>query len=125
MIHVDDNGPGISPEDRARALKPFVRLESSRSTRGGTSFWLTGPPGFDATALSERLRGRGVLIDIGEKFCLSKDRRSFRLGFAFVPVKKLEEGIRLIAEEVNVQLADTDARSNDRTDPVTGANNVG
>lgn len=77
-------------------------------TRGGTSFWLTGPPGFDATALSERLRGRGVLIDVGEKFCLNKDRRSFRLGFAFVPVKKLDEGIRLIAEEVNLQLAATD-----------------
>ena len=70
-------------------------------TRGGTSFWLTGPPGFDATELSVRLRAKGVLIDIGEIFCLNGDKRSFRLGFAFVPLKKLEEGIRLIAEEVN------------------------
>ena len=74
------------------------------NTRGGTSFWLTGPPGFDATELSERLRARGVLIDIGEKFCLNGDKRSFRLGFAFVALKKLDEGIRLIAEEVKVQL---------------------
>lgn len=74
-------------------------------SRGGTSFWLTGPPGFDATELSVRLRARGVLIDIGEKFCLDEDNRSFRLGFAFVPIKKLDEGIRLIAEEVNVLLA--------------------
>ncbi|MEM7259834.1 MAG: PLP-dependent aminotransferase family protein, partial [Pseudomonadota bacterium] len=70
------------------------------STLGGTSFWLTGPPGFNATLLSTRLRDRGVLIDIGEKFCMNGDARSFRLGFAFVPLKKLDEGIRLIAEEV-------------------------
>jgi len=70
-------------------------------SRGGTSFWLTGPPGFNATELSVRLRARGVLIDIGETFCLNADNRSFRLGFAFVPLKKVEEGIQLIAEEVN------------------------
>lgn len=75
------------------------------STRGGTSFWLTGPPGFNATELSIRLRARGVLIDIGEIFCLNGDNRSFRLGFAFVPLKKLDKGIQLIAEEVNIQLA--------------------
>lgn len=74
------------------------------STQGGTSFWLTGPPGFNATTLSIRLRARGVLIDIGEIFCLNGDNRSFRLGFAFVPLKKLDEGIQLIAEEVNNQL---------------------
>lgn len=77
------------------------------STRGGTSFWLTGPPGFNATELSIRLRARGVLIDIGEIFCLNGDNRSFRLGFAFVPLKKLDKGIQLIAEEVNIQLANT------------------
>ncbi len=75
------------------------------NTLGGTSFWLTGPPGFNATELSIRLRDRGVLIDIGEKFCLNADNRSFRLGFAFVPLKNLDEGIRIIAEEVNHQLA--------------------
>lgn len=74
------------------------------STLGGTSFWLTGPPGFDATELSIRLRSRGVLIDIGEKFFLNGANRSFRLGFAFVPLKKLDEGIQLIAEEVKHQL---------------------
>lgn len=73
------------------------------STRGGTSFWLTGPPGFNATELSIRLRARGVLIDVGEKFCLNADKRSFRLGFAFVPLNKLDEGIKLIAEEVKNQ----------------------
>ena len=75
------------------------------STRGGTSFWLTGPPGFDARELSIRLRTRGVLIDIGEIFFLNRDNRSFRLGFAFVPLKKVDEGIRLIAEEVKTLIS--------------------
>jgi signal transduction histidine kinase len=31
---VADDGPGVPPEDRHAALKPFVRLESSRTTKG-------------------------------------------------------------------------------------------
>jgi len=69
-------------------------------TRGGTSFWLTGPKDFDASQLGSRLRRRGVLIDIGETYYLNKSKNSFRLGFAFVPIKHLEEGIQIIAEEV-------------------------
>lgn len=33
-IRVTDNGPGIPPEDRARAVERFVRLEKSRSQPG-------------------------------------------------------------------------------------------
>jgi signal transduction histidine kinase len=29
-IAVEDDGPGIAPEDRARALEPFVRLDDAR-----------------------------------------------------------------------------------------------
>jgi len=75
-------------------------LENTRNM-GGTSFWLTGPDHFDATLLRERLRERGVLIDKGQSFFLEGDRKNcFRLGFAFVPILKLEGGIKIIAEEV-------------------------
>jgi len=84
------------------AITKHLTMLKKTSTKGGASFWLTGPKDFDATELGERLRNRGVLIDIGEKFCLDKNKRSFRLGFAFVPLKKLEEGIQLIAEEVKL-----------------------
>ena len=68
---------------------------------GGTSFWLTGPRGFNATILRERLIPRGVLIDRGQIFYLNNDdQRSFRVGFAFVPVNKLEDGVKIIAQEV-------------------------
>jgi len=82
------------------AIARHLSMLERTPTRGGTSFWLTGPRGFDATELGKRLRNRGVLIDIGERYYLKNNKRSFRLGFAFVPIKKLEEGIQIIAEEV-------------------------
>ena len=82
------------------AITQYLGMLHKTPTQGGTSFWLTGPEDFNATELGERLRERGVLIDIGESFYLDKNQRSFRLGFAFVPLKKLEEGIQIIAEEV-------------------------
>lgn len=86
------------------AITRHLGMLEKTQTRGGTSFWLTGPEGFNATELGKRLHDLGVLIDIGESFYLNKDKRSFRLGFAFVPMKKLEQGIRIIAEEVRRML---------------------
>ena len=34
-ISVEDNGPGISPQDRERIFEPFVRLEESRNRETG------------------------------------------------------------------------------------------
>lgn len=34
LLSVEDNGPGVLPEDRERILNRFVRLEQSRSTQG-------------------------------------------------------------------------------------------
>ena len=79
-------------------------LDCSR-TEGGTSFWLTGPEGFDANVLAERLREKGVLIDKGQRYyLLNSDSRSFRLGFAYVPVSKFASGVKLIADEVRALL---------------------
>ncbi|MEM7212191.1 MAG: PLP-dependent aminotransferase family protein [Pseudomonadota bacterium] len=87
------------------ALNRHLGMLEHTNSEGGTSFWLTGPVGFDATALAKRLRGRGVLVDKGQDYYLDHDNnRSFRLGFAYVPVSKLEAGIRIIAEEIETVL---------------------
>lgn len=84
---------------RSAIVRHLDMLEFTEN-EGGTSFWLTGPKGFNATVLRERLIPRGVLIDRGQIFYLKNDdQRSFRVGFAFVPVSKLEDGVKIIAEE--------------------------
>ncbi len=84
-----------------QAISTHLDMLNQFDNRGGTSFWLTGPEKFDATLLRTRLRERGVLIDRGEAYYLAQGRKNgLRLGFAFVPVEKMEDGVRLIAEEV-------------------------
>lgn len=83
------------------AIRRHLGMLDMTDTLGGSCFWLTGPAGFDATELAARLKSRGVLVDKGQTFYLNNDnRRSFRVGFAYVPVGKLEEGVRIIADEV-------------------------
>ena len=89
------------------AISKHLPMLKQTQSKGGTSFWLRGPVGFNAKNLVDRLREKGVLIDIGETFYLNHDTRSFRLGFAFVTTQKLEEGIMIIAEEVKVLLEQT------------------
>ena len=83
------------------AIRRHLGMLDMTDTIGGSCFWLTGPTGFDATELAVRLKARGVLVDKGQTFYLNNDdRQSFRVGFAYVPVGKLEEGVMIIAEEV-------------------------
>ena len=82
------------------AIVQHLDMLNVTENEGGTSFWLTGPKGFNATTLRERLIPKGVLIDRGQIFYLNNDdQRSFRVGFAFVPVSKLEDGVKIIADE--------------------------
>ncbi|WP_299873004.1 PLP-dependent aminotransferase family protein [uncultured Sulfitobacter sp.] len=87
------------------AITRHLGMLQRTDSEGGTSFWLTGPEGFDASELAVRLRAKGVLVDRGQDYYLGmNDKRSFRLGFAYVPVSKLEAGVRVIAEEVKALL---------------------
>lgn len=87
------------------ALNNHLGMLQRTASKGGTSFWLTGPERLDAAELALRLRTRGVLIDRGRDYFLHYDNnRSFRLGFAYVPVSKLEAGVQIIAEEVRAAL---------------------
>ena len=42
VLFIDDDGPGIDPEHYAEAIKPFIRLETSRNKQtGGTGLGLS------------------------------------------------------------------------------------
>ncbi len=87
------------------ALSKHLGMLQRTASEGGTSFWLTGPDGFDGAELAARLQRKGVLIDRGRDYYLNyNDNRSFRLGFAYVPVSKLEDGVKIIAEDVKALL---------------------
>ncbi len=89
---------------RAAIAKHLPMLQQTQN-EGGTSFWLTGPKTFDATLMRENLREQGVLIDMGQAFFLARDQKNcFRLGYAFVPIDRMEDGIRIIASEVKKQI---------------------
>ena len=67
---------------------------------GGRSFWLSGPDGYDATALAVRARARGVLVLPGAAYHLQSPapRNQLRLGFNAIPQARIEAGIRILAE---------------------------
>ena len=46
-----------------------------------------------------------MLVDRGQDYYLNyNDSRSFRLGFAYVPVSNLEAGVKIIADEVRAMM---------------------
>lgn len=83
------------------AIRKHLGFLEVSSTRGGTSFWLEGPCDFDSTELKEKLVDRSVLIDSGNNYYLKKNnKQGFRLGFAFIQLDKIEDGICIISEEI-------------------------
>ena len=59
FIFIDDDGPGIEPEFRADALRPFVRLESSRNRS-------TGGTGLGLAIASDIILGHGGEMTLGD-----------------------------------------------------------
>lgn len=57
---VEDDGPGIAPEDREEALKPFVRLEPARNQNRGSGVGLGLAIAIDVA------RGHGGTLRLGE-----------------------------------------------------------
>ena len=71
-------------------------------SQGGTCVWLTGPEGIDTSILAKKLQQNGVLIDEGATFYRdpAQGQRKLRIGFSAVPRGLIQDGIKLIAEEV-------------------------
>jgi len=84
----------------SEGIKKYLPMFSPGSADGGTSFWLTGPKGFDAGEFAMRLQKRGVLVEPGHIFYHNGNpRNSFRIGFPSVAAEKINHGLRQIGEE--------------------------
>jgi GntR family transcriptional regulator/MocR family aminotransferase len=82
------------------AIDRYLGAFQVKHAVGGTSFWLTGPGNFDASAFSDVLLRKEVIIDQGKVFYLNNNvRNTFRLGFAYIDVERIESGVRLLATE--------------------------
>ena len=55
------------------ALGPHLSGFDVQSS-GGTSFWLTGELGFDASGFCQRFLSRGVIVDDGRTFYMHGDQ---------------------------------------------------
>jgi GntR family transcriptional regulator/MocR family aminotransferase len=70
---------------------------------GGSSYWLTGPEGFDSERLAALALEDGVLIEPGMPFYVDPEegRRRFRLGFSSIPGERIGEGVRRLRSAID------------------------
>ncbi|MER2508338.1 ATP-binding protein [Amaricoccus sp.] len=70
---VEDDGPGIAPEDRARALAPFTRLDAARNQDAG------GNVGLGLSIAMDVARSHGGSLELGDSPELGGLRAILRL----------------------------------------------
>ena len=70
---VEDNGPGIAEADRARAVRPFTRLDEARNQNKG------GGVGLGLSIATDAARSHGGALELGVSIELGGLRASLRL----------------------------------------------
>jgi GntR family transcriptional regulator/MocR family aminotransferase len=81
-------------------LKRYLPGSTRTPSFGGSCYWVKGPDGLDAEELAQRAKERSVLIEPGRVHfgAVEAPNSFFRLGFASIEEKRIEPGIKLIAE---------------------------
>ncbi|NVN87268.1 MAG: PLP-dependent aminotransferase family protein [Rhodopseudomonas sp.] len=71
----------------------------SRGT-GSTNYWISCPPGIDATSLARAALEEGVVIEPGDVFSMDENasRHCFRLGFSSIRTDRIEVGIERLGQ---------------------------
>ncbi|MGQ7247946.1 MocR-like pyridoxine biosynthesis transcription factor PdxR [Halomonas sp. V046] len=100
------------------ALDKHLPTLVTRSTFGGSCFWLEGPPELDAARLCELAREHGILIENGDRHYFTDSVNAtrpgnqpthvFRMGFSAINEARIEPGIERLAALVPLALAQAD-----------------
>jgi GntR family transcriptional regulator / MocR family aminotransferase len=87
-------------EIMGKALETHFPSSSRIPSFGGTSFWVKGPGKLDSEILTKAAAEKSILIEPGRvNFGVAKQPRNyFRLAFSSIDEKKIEPGIKLLAE---------------------------
>lgn len=82
------------------ALDEHLTGWSQMPSFGGSSVWVSGPPGLDADRLAQIAREEGILIEPGSIYFSESMTPNpyFRLGFGFIPTERISPGIQKLAE---------------------------
>ena len=97
---------GSAFQDRRLAMEEaflqYGLTVAGQGTFGGSSFWMRAPNGVDTEVVAEQLRAKGVLIEPGRPFFTTEDapKNYYRLAYSSLPVRKITDGVALIASEI-------------------------
>ena len=97
---------GSAFQDRRLAMEEaflqYGLTVAGQGTFGGSSFWMGAPNGVDTEVVAEQLRAKGVLIEPGRPFFTTEDapKNYYRLAYSSLPVRKITDGVALIASEI-------------------------
>lgn len=82
------------------ALNEKLPPEFTVSGYGGSSFWIAGPPGFNARAMTQRALEKGIIIEPGDIHFSDQEKPQnyFRLGFSSIETASIEPGIDILSE---------------------------
>jgi len=94
-------------KDRREAMQDAIQQNgltiSGQGAHGGSSFWMKAPAGTDMEVITEELYAKGVLIEAGRPFFFGENRprEFYRLAYSSIPIERIPEGIRIIAETLH------------------------
>ena len=91
-------------EIMGKALETHFPSSSRIPSFGGTSFWVKGSPKLDSEVLTKAAAAKSILIEPGRvNFGATQQPHNyFRLAFSSIDEKKIEAGVKLLAETIKV-----------------------